>query len=162
MATAILTSIHAQRENGDAPAVRRSPAVASSIPRTCEPAFHPQDASLYRPFTFALLRRYMRMSMQIGRLPQLLGREFFRSKVSAVKLHTFEDGVILVHDVERCIAQLDAVSQTLIARCVLQEYTHEDCARMMQCDERTIRRRLPEAVDALTEVFVERGLLNPY
>jgi hypothetical protein len=36
----------------------------------------------YRRRTVALLRRYSRASIEVGRLPSLLGREFFRSRVT--------------------------------------------------------------------------------
>src|SRR5689334_1903147 len=35
---------------------------------------------IYRGRTVAMLRRYMRYSIETGRLPSLLGREFFRAK----------------------------------------------------------------------------------
>ncbi len=34
------------------------------------------DLWLYRDRTLALLKRYMRLSVEVGRLPSLLGREF--------------------------------------------------------------------------------------
>ena len=55
----------------------------------------------YRGRTMALLRRYFRMSLDIGRLPSLLGREFFRARVTSYRVHSFEDVVILVHDAVR-------------------------------------------------------------
>jgi len=39
--------------------------------------------SAYRGRTMALLRRYFRMSLDIGRLPSVLGREFFRARVTS-------------------------------------------------------------------------------
>lgn len=42
------------------------------------------DLWLYRERTIALLKRYLRISIEVGRLPSLLGRELFRSKVSIV------------------------------------------------------------------------------
>lgn len=36
------------------------------------------DLWLYRERTTALLRRYLRISIEVGRLPSLLGRELFR------------------------------------------------------------------------------------
>ena len=59
--------------------------------------------SAYRGRTTALLRRYFRMSLDVGRLPSVLGREFFRARVTSYHVHSFEDVVILVHDVERCL-----------------------------------------------------------
>jgi hypothetical protein len=66
------------------------------------------DANLnaYRPYTRALLRRYFRMSVDIGRLPSILGWLCFRARVSSYKLNTFEDAVIFVHDIERAFERI--------------------------------------------------------
>jgi len=77
----------------------------------------------YRGRTMGLLRRYFHMSLDIGRLPSLLGREFFRARVTSYHVHSFEDVVILVHDVERCLERLDEFARELVARIVLQDYT---------------------------------------
>src|SRR6266481_2493397 len=118
------------------------------------------ELSLYREYTVGLLRRYFRMSIELGRLPSVLGREFFRSKVSSYRIHSFEDVVILVHDVDRCLSRLDAFSQSLIARVVLQEYSHEEAAVVIGCTRRTVVRRMPEALDKLSEICLETGLLR--
>ncbi|MCU1309993.1 MAG: hypothetical protein JWO20_1118 [Candidatus Angelobacter sp.] len=118
------------------------------------------ELSLYREYTVGLLRRYFRMSIELGRLPSVLGREFFRSKVSSYRIHSFEDVVILVHDVDRCLGRLDTFSQNLIARVVLQEYSHEEAAAVIGCTRRTVVRRMPEALDKLSEIFLETGLLQ--
>jgi hypothetical protein len=65
------------------------------------------DLWLYRERTVALLRRYLRISIEVGRLPSLLGRELFRSKVTSYRMSSFEDGVIFVHDVEQAVDKLD-------------------------------------------------------
>ena len=57
-----------------------------------------RERRTYRGRTVAMLRRYMRYSIETGRLPSLLGREFFRAKVTAYTVVTFEDRVIFVHD----------------------------------------------------------------
>ena len=41
-----------------------------------------RERRIYRGRTVAMLRRYMRYSIETGRLPSLLGREFFRAKVT--------------------------------------------------------------------------------
>jgi hypothetical protein len=61
----------------------------------------------YRGRVVAMLRRYMRYSIETGRLPSLLRREFFRAKVTSYTVVTFEDRVIFVHDMERCLDRLD-------------------------------------------------------
>src|ERR1700690_557358 len=57
------------------------------------------DLWLYRGRTVALLRRYLRFSLETGRLPSLVGREFFRAKVTYYTAATFEDRVIFLRDV---------------------------------------------------------------
>ena len=59
------------------------------------------DLCLYRQRTVAILRRFFRMSVEVGKLPSILGQEFFRSKVTSYSVSSFEDVVIFVHDVER-------------------------------------------------------------
>lgn len=115
---------------------------------------------LYRDRTVAILKRYMRLSVEVGRLPSLLGREFFRGHVTRYQVTTFEDVVIFVHDVERCLEKLDEFSQQVIAKCILLDYTQDEAARMLNCWRRTIGRRLNDAVDRLSEVFLEGGLLK--
>lgn len=119
------------------------------------------ELRLYRDRTRALLRRYFRMSIELGRLPSLVGREFFRSRVTSYRMHTFEDAVIFVHDTERCLERLDAFSQQLIARIVFQDYTLEEAAALVGCGRRTVVRRYPRALDSLSELFLEAELLRP-
>ncbi len=120
------------------------------------------DLWLYRDRTVALLKRYMRLSVEVGRLPSLLGREFFRTRVTSYHVGTFEDTVIFVHDVERTLGRLDPFSQKLIAKIVLQEYTRDEAARLLGCWRRTVSRRYEEAIDRLSEMFLDGGLLRPF
>ena len=119
------------------------------------------ELSLYREHTIGLLRRYFRMSIELGRLPSVIGREFFRAKVSSYRIHSFEDVVILVHDVDRCLAKLEKFEQELVARVILQEYSHSEAAVVLHCTRRTVTRRLPDALDLLSKIFLETGLLRP-
>ena len=120
------------------------------------------DPSLifYRDRTLALLRRYERLSVETGRLPSVLGREFFRAKVTSYRAATFEDVVIFVHDIERSLEKLDWFEQQVIARVVLQDYSQEEAAGILGCVDRTIRRVLPEALDRLSKIFLEGGILR--
>lgn len=118
------------------------------------------DIWLYRRKTTALLRRYMQCSLDAGRVPSLLGRELFRAKVSAYKSSTFEDRVIFLHDMERCLERLQRFDRELIARVVLQEYDHEAAARILQCTRKTVERRLPEVIDELSDSFLKARLLQ--
>ena len=120
------------------------------------------DLWMYRDRTLALLKRYMRLSIEVGRLPSVLGREFFRTRVTSYSVSTFEDTVIFVHDVEGCLAKLDSFSQALIAKIVLQEYSQDEAARLLGCWRRTVGRRYPEALDRLSRMFLEGGLLRSF
>ncbi|MGA9510544.1 MAG: hypothetical protein WBV55_18130 [Candidatus Sulfotelmatobacter sp.] len=118
------------------------------------------DIWLYRKKTTALLRRYMRWSLEAGRLPSLLGRELFRAKISAFTATTFEAKVIFLHDVEKCLDRLKSFDRQVVARVLLQEYDHESAARILQCTRRTLERRLPELIDELSESFLRSDLLE--
>jgi hypothetical protein len=118
------------------------------------------DIWLYRKKTTALLRRYMRWSLEAGRLPSLLGRELFRAKITAFTATTFEARVIFLHDVEKCLDRLKSFDRQLVARVLLQEYDHESAARILQCTRRTLERRLPELIDELSESLLRSDLLE--
>lgn len=115
---------------------------------------------IYRGRTVGMLRRYMRYSIETGRLPSLLGREFFRAKVTSYTVVTFEDRVIFVHDMERCLEKLDEFSRQLIARHILQEHDQAATARLLNCGERTVRTWVPIALDLLSEILLDVGLLE--
>jgi hypothetical protein len=137
------------------PAIFLAPAGSSSVTTPGRDS----DLWLYRDRTVGLLKRYLRYSVEVGRLPSLLGREFFRTRVTSYHAGTFEDAVIFVHDVERALEKLDGFEKKLIARIVLQEYTHAEAANLLGCWRRTVGRRFPEALDRLTEIFLDGGLL---
>ncbi|HXM24147.1 MAG TPA: hypothetical protein VN948_23025 [Terriglobales bacterium] len=118
------------------------------------------DLWLYRDRTVGLLRRYMRLSIEVGRMPSLLGREFFRTRVTRYKASTFEDSVIFVHDVERSLENLNEFDKQLIAKIVLQEYSQEEAGRQLGCGLRHAARCYAEALDRVTEVFLKRELLT--
>ncbi len=119
------------------------------------------DLWRYRNRTRSLLRRYMRLSLEAGRLPSVIGREFFRSKITSYSSATFEDRVIFVHDVEVCLERLDEFDRNLIVRVILQEHDHERAARFLHCTRKTIERRLPELLDELSEELLRVRLLEP-
>jgi hypothetical protein len=116
--------------------------------------------AFYRKHTEALLRRYMHLSMEMGRTPSLLGNFVFRGRMSSYRVRSFEDAVIFVFDVEKCLKRLEPYSQQLIARIALQEYTQGEAAELMGQSIRTIVRRYADALDALTTIFLEVDLLS--
>lgn len=115
---------------------------------------------IYRGRTVAMLRRYLRYSVETGRLPSIVGREFFRSKVSARTVVTFEDRVIFVIDMESCLNRLDEFSRQLLAHHILEEHDQEETARLLQCGIRTVRTYVPMALDLLSDILIEVGLLD--
>jgi hypothetical protein len=118
------------------------------------------DLWLYRDRTSAILRRYLRLAVEVGRLPALLGREFFRTRVTSYHTQTFEDTVIFVHDVEHCLGLLNNAEIELIAVIVMHEHPHYEAARMFRCTRRTIVRSYGEALDRLSEIFLDRNILS--
>ncbi|HSB76084.1 MAG TPA: sigma factor-like helix-turn-helix DNA-binding protein [Terriglobales bacterium] len=114
---------------------------------------------IYRQRTAALLHRYFRLSLEVGRLPSVLGREFFRSRFSQRRRVMFEDAVIFVHDMECCLEKLDAFSQEVLVWVLLQGYSQEEASRVLGCARRTISRHVPEALDRLSAILIEQRLL---
>ena len=75
--------------------------------------------------------------------------------------HSFEDTVVFVIDVERCLDRLHPFDKELIALIVLQEYTQEEAARIVHLTERQVRNRLCDAIDAVSAMFLEKRMLKP-
>jgi hypothetical protein len=121
----------------------------------------PQDLAYYRRYTEAVLRRYVRMSMEAGKVPSLIGQEMFRGKVTNYRVGNFDDVVIFLHDIDRCLAKLEPEDQQVIARLALQQYTAAETAELLQLKPRTVLRRYGEALDRLTKVFLAARMLEP-
>jgi hypothetical protein len=119
------------------------------------------DLWLYRDRCIALLKRYVRLAVEIGRLPSLLGREFFRGRVTSYTASTFEESVIFVHDMEHSLEKLDSFGQKLIAKIVLEEYSQREAAKLLNCPLRTVERFFPEALDQLSEILLAGEILMP-
>lgn len=115
--------------------------------------------AFYRKHTQSLLRRYLYASMQVGRAPNILGDPVGRGWVSSRRVRTFEDALIFVLDVERCLNKLSPLDRKLISRILLQEYTHAEAASLVGMSARSVCTKLPEAIDRLTELLVDSDLL---
>lgn len=115
---------------------------------------------VYRGRTAAMLQRYMRYALETGRIPSILGGEFFRSRVTSYSVTTFEDRAIFVHDMEKCLNRLDELSRRILARVVLQGHDHDEAARLFGCTRMTIHRNLTEALDRMADILLRVGLLE--
>jgi hypothetical protein len=114
----------------------------------------------YRKRTELLLRRYLYVSLQTGRVPSLLGNSVFRGKASSYRIRSFEDAVIFLFDIEKCLKKLDPFSQELIARIALQEYTREETAQLTGQSLRSVTRKYAESIDKLSRIFLDMELLD--
>jgi hypothetical protein len=117
--------------------------------------------AFYRRRTEILLRRYMSVSMDMGRVPSVMRNLEFRGRGSSYRIRNFEDAVIFVIDVEKCLKSLDGFSQELVARIALQEFTQAEAAELMNQGVRTVTRKYAEVLDRLTSLFLDRELLVP-
>jgi hypothetical protein len=117
------------------------------------------SVAFYRKHTEKMLRRYLYASMLVGRAPAILGEPIGRGWVSSRKVKTFEDAVIFVLDIERCLKKLGSLDCTLLSRVALQEYTHAETADILGVSVRAISYKYPLALDRLTELLLQSGLL---
>jgi predicted DNA-binding protein (UPF0251 family) len=118
------------------------------------------EVAFYRKYTEGMLRRYMYRSMEIGKVPSLLGDFSFRGRSSSRRGYSFEDSVIFVHDVERCLERLSLTERELVRRIALQEYTQGETAELLGVSLRTVVRRYADTLDRLTHVFLRLKLLQ--
>ena len=126
-----------------------------------EPKPVEENVAFYRKYTEGLIRRYLKMSMEAGRVPSLLGKEMFRGNVTRYKVSSFEDVVIFCHDIEKCLAMLDRTEQMLVKKVTMQAYSQAEVAGVLGVPHRTCVRMYARALDRLTTVLMEHELLKP-
>jgi RNA polymerase sigma factor (sigma-70 family) len=125
----------------------------------CDEAVPEIGLAFYRSHTEKMLKRYFYASMLVGRSPSILGEPIARGWVSCRRIRTFEDAVIFVIDIERCLKRLGAFDRAVLSRIALQEYTHRETAALLGISPRTVYRRYRIALDRLTELLLSSGLL---
>jgi DNA-directed RNA polymerase specialized sigma24 family protein len=131
---------------------------ADGVPRV--PAAEPATSlAFYRKHTESMLRRYLYASMQVGRAPSILSDPIARGWASSRPVRTFEDAVIFVLDVEKCLSQLGSLDREILSRIVIQEYTQVEAASLLGMSARTISYKFSQALDRLTEKLLDTGLL---
>jgi DNA-directed RNA polymerase specialized sigma24 family protein len=85
----------------------------------------------------------------------------FRGNVTSCRVEGFDDVVIFVHDVDRCLEKLEEEQRSLISRISLQQFTVGETATLMGLKPRTVVRRYGQAVDSLTRIFLGVQMLEP-
>jgi DNA-directed RNA polymerase specialized sigma24 family protein len=61
---------------------------------------------------------------------------------------------------ERSLEELNEFEKKLIAKIVLQRFSREEAGRLLGCGYRTVERLFPEALDRVSEILLERGILT--
>ncbi len=102
----------------------------------------------------------MLVSLQTGRVPSLIGNCVFRGKASSYRMHSFEDAVIFLFDIEKCLKKIDPFGRELIARIALQEYTQEETAELIGRSLSQVKRRYADVLDELSRIFLDLELLE--
>jgi hypothetical protein len=124
-------------------------------------AFDPEPETIcYRGQTLAIVRHFFEMSCQLGRLPSILGREFFRAKVSHHAIPSFEDQALFAHDVQQSLLKLDDEELKVITLIGLYGLTYDKAAEMLHRSTGCISERYMEALARLTQIFLDAGLLR--
>jgi len=151
LATVWAVSVEPAQRPAAKPATRKAINAEEPVP--------PISLAFYRKHTESMLRRYLYASMQVGRAPSILSDPVSRGWASSRKVRTFEDAVIFVLDVERCLERLSPLDKQMLSRVVLQEYTQAEAASMLGMSARAMSYKFPQAVDRLTEKLLAAGLL---
>jgi len=118
------------------------------------------DALFFRGQTLAIVRHFYEIASQIGRLPSILGREFFRAKVSHHAIPSFEEQAVFVHDVEAALGRLHEQDAEVIALVGLFQYSLDDVAAMLGRSRSGVAGRFADSIDRLAELFLAAGLIR--
>ena len=119
-----------------------------------------RSLAFYRKHTQKMLCRYLYASMLVGRGPGILMEPLNRGLVSSRPVSSFEDALIFVIDMERCLTRLDPLDRILLAKAVLQEYSHSETALLLRIGKRQMENKLGQALDRLTQFLIDDQLLE--
>lgn len=139
--------------------VAASPSVAGLCSEESSEIDPPPEMVCYRSQALAIVRHFFELSSQMGRLPSLLGREFFRARVSHHAIPSFEDQIVFARDVELCLAKLHDEHADVLTLVGLYNFSNEEVAEMLHRSRSVIRACFAAALDAIAEIFLEAGLL---
>jgi len=124
-------------------------------------AFDPEPETVcYRGQALAIVRHFFEMSCQMGRLPSILGREFFRAKVSHHSIPSFEDQALFAHDVQRSLMKLAEPETQVLTLIGLYDLNLDEAAKLLGCSAGYVSQRFAEALARLTQIFLDTGVLR--
>ena len=147
---------------GRASAVSRPVAVGEAAARGRSVAEPGVEVRFYRKYMEGLLRRYMQMSLEAGRVPSMLGREVLGGRASSYRIHGFDDAVNFRLDVEKCLRQLEWAEREILRRVAMQEYTQAEAAGLLGICLRTCVERYGRSLDRLTGILLKARVLEPF
>ena len=114
----------------------------------------------FRSQTLAMVRHFFELSCQVGRLPSLLGREFFRARVSHHSIPSFEEQIVFARDVELCLNRLSDDHAEIVTLIGLYDFSLDEVGEMLRYSKTAVHRWFWEALDCLSEIFLRAGLLS--
>jgi len=130
----------------------------SPAPPSAAPVARPEMVC-FRGQTLALVRHFFELSSQLGRLPSLLGREFFRARVTHHAVPSFEEQAVFIRDVERCLSKLSPEHHQVITLAGLYDFSQEEVAEILHTSRAAVHLCFSEALDSLSELLLQAGLL---
>jgi hypothetical protein len=119
------------------------------------------DAFAGRLRALHLLYRFFRLAVALGRVPSLLGREFGVQSGPGHLRYAFEDEVLFVCDVERCLQRLPREAHSAVLLNLLGSRSARAAARHAGRHHSSVNRWLSRALDLLYADFCRCGLLTP-
>ncbi|MDR3748503.1 MAG: hypothetical protein P4M04_10160 [Acidobacteriota bacterium] len=114
----------------------------------------------FRGQTLSLVRHFFELSCQVGRLPSLPGREFFRARVSHHAIPSFEEQVVFVRNMQLGLERLSEEHAEMITLVGLYDLSREEVAEMLHCSRSWVYDHFACALDALSEIFPQARLLD--
>lgn len=114
----------------------------------------------FRGQTLAMVRHFFELSCQAGRLPSLLGREFFRAKVSHHAVPSFEEQIVFLRDMQLCLGRLREEDAQMITLAGFYDLSSDEVAELLRCSRWWVYDHFGRALDALSEIFLRAELLD--
>lgn len=98
-------------------------------------------------------------SMMMNRIACSMRDPTGRGWASSRPVRTFEDALIFVIDMSRCIDAPSKFDQTMLARLVKQDYTQPEAAELLGISHRTLTCKFPATLDRLTVKLLDAGIM---